>query len=185
MPALGVFIIFNTVAYLSILPFDVKKSVFIIVFISTFILPVALIPFFLYFKIIRDEQIDDKQQRLIPLLITVIFYYLTYFFMARYNIPQFIRVFMLSATIAITITFFITILWKISSHMIGIGGITGALMAVSLRHNVDGHSLLLVFFLISGFLAYARLRMDSHNPAQVYAGYGVGFATILTTMLLY
>jgi len=185
MPALGVFIICNTVTYISILPGDIIRSVFLIIFISTFILPVALIPFFIYFRLIRNEQMDERRQRLAPLIITVFLFYLAYYLLARLNIPQIIKVFMLSATITVALTFLVTTFWKISAHMTGVGGISGVLMAIALRNNIDLQNFLIISFLVSGFLAYARLKLNAHSPEQVYAGYGMGFVTMMTVMYIY
>ena len=65
--------------------------------------------------------------------------------------------------------------WKISSHMIGIGGITGLIFALSFRLQVLPIIYMISVFLISGLVGYSRLKLNAHNPAQLYSGYLMSF----------
>jgi membrane-associated phospholipid phosphatase len=69
----------------------------------------------------------------------------------------------------------ISLRWKISNHMASIGGLTGALIALSLRLEINTSYILALVFLFAGLIGTARLILKKHNPLQIYAGYALGF----------
>jgi membrane-associated phospholipid phosphatase len=69
---------------------------------------------------------------------------------------------------------FVNFRWKISIHMVGIGGITGMLLGLSSLFLLDLRVPIIISILIAGILGSARLRMGAHQPSQVYVGYLVG-----------
>ncbi len=185
MPTFGLFIIFNSETYLSYMPYEAQRIIYAVVFITTFISPLCLIPFFLYQKLIKNVQMANNKERVIPLFITVLFYYFAYFILGKFSVPQIIHTFMLSSVIAVTLTLFITIKWKISAHMLGIGGLTGVVIALSIRLMADLQTMLVILIFFSGLLGYARLRLNAHKPSQIYSGFGLGFVIVLVTILVF
>ncbi len=91
---------------------------------------------------------------------------------------------MLATIIAISIALAITFFWKISMHMIGIGGLTGAILALSLRFGIDAWMIFTVVLLISGLLGSSRLFLNAHTPAQVHTGYLLGTVVVFFGVLL-
>jgi hypothetical protein len=73
--------------------------------------------------------------------------------------------------------------WKISAHLIGIGGLFGALFFYAVYFIADFIYILMLVSLLSGAVAYARLQLKAHRPAQVYAGFLTGFIGMM--MILY
>jgi membrane-associated phospholipid phosphatase len=39
---------------------------------------------------------------------------------------------------------------------------------------IDSTMLILGLIILSGLVGFARLKLNTHSPAQVYAGFGVG-----------
>ena len=68
--------------------------------------------------------------------------------------------------------------------MVGWGGIVGLVLSLSLRFSTDLMLFLILAILVSGCIGFARLRLNAHNPLQVYAGFLVGFLTVLTVYIL-
>ena len=50
MPFLGIVLIFNSGSYLTYYPFEGQKAIYTIVLLSTIVLPLCFIPFFMFFK---------------------------------------------------------------------------------------------------------------------------------------
>ena len=63
---------------------------------------------------------------------------------------------------------------KISIHMLGIGGVIGAIIGISQRFQFDHSLLLIVLFLFAGLIGYSRLKTKSHNFQQIYIGFIIG-----------
>ena len=68
----------------------------------------------------------------------------------------------------------INIRWKISAHMIGIGGLTGALLCISILLEVYITPYLVYALLIAGLIGSSRLILKAHTPLQIYVGFAVG-----------
>jgi hypothetical protein len=184
MPTYGLLIIFHTNNSLFLLPFEAKRIIFIIVAINTLALPLLMIPLFHRLTIIKSIQMHSHRERIIPLAFTIIPYIFSYFFLQKLPIVSEVSLFMLGASIAIAITLAITIWWKISIHMVGIGGVTGLLFALSQKLYVDINWYLMGVIILAGIVAWARLALHSHKPSQVYMGFVLGSVTVALSILL-
>ena len=67
-PSIGLIIFFNSGSILEFLPEQAKKIILIIVSVSTIVLPLTFVPFYIYQKIIKNVQMDQSKERLIPFL---------------------------------------------------------------------------------------------------------------------
>jgi membrane-associated phospholipid phosphatase len=78
----------------------------------------------------------------------------------------------------------VSLRWRISSHMLGIGGIIGLIMATSIIYGADIILYLVISMLLAGFIGFSRLSLNAHTPAQVYTGLAVGILVVMLTLLL-
>jgi len=180
MPSLGILLLFNSGTHLSLLPYEFKVLVFFAVFIPTCIIPIALLPFLKLRGIIHDFRMRNIKERTIPLLLTFISYGTGFVLINEIAlIPVYIKTFVFAASCSILLAFLITLRWKISIHMLGIGGVTGSLLSLINVGTIQLQVYLLVLFIGAGFLGIARLVLHAHNQAQIYAGYAVGVGTVL------
>ncbi|MBS1619895.1 MAG: hypothetical protein JST76_15350 [Bacteroidetes bacterium] len=152
----------------------------IITFIFTFMTPVILIGMMKRLELITDYQMTNPQERIIPYILTATLYLWTYRLFrpttqATAFTNQLISLMMLGASVAIFIGFFINIFRKISIHAIGMGCMLGLVLVMM---QVSDYDLKLVFvgvIILGGVVGTARLVLDAHQQAEVYAGYLVGF----------
>ena len=86
--------------------------------------------------------------------------------------------------LASILAFVINLKWKISAHMIGMGGLIGVIIGVSERLTLDLNATLIVLFVMAGFVGFSRLRLNAHNPFQVYLGFLVGMGSLLIMILV-
>jgi hypothetical protein len=184
MSTIGLLFIFFSGTYLSYLPFEAKRVILYVFLSGTLIVPLCFIPIFLYFHIIESVKIDSTTHRIFPLLITGFLYFSTYFVLRKYPIP-FINLFLLSSSVCVLINACITPWWKISSHLIGAGGLTGLVLSMFFRLNADISGLLMIAILISGLVAFARLRLKSHTQLQVYGGFFIGLIIVCGIILIF
>ncbi len=127
---------------------------------------------------------NTKEERKLPYLISVLFYFSQSYFMHYYmDVPVLVKAWMLGATIIIVSILIINVFWKISAHMAAMGGLCGMMIAISFRLQIDLHYILIALFLIAGLVAFARLKLNAHDPAQVYAGFLLGVTVQLVLFL--
>ncbi len=179
MPTLGIFFIFNAGTHLSYMPFEVKRLIYLIIFISSCLLPLSLLPLFLQLKIIKSFKMEAARERIYPVLTTGVFYFLGYFLLSRLNVSPMIENFVLATLVAVLFAAGISFFWKISLHAIAVGGVTAALVGMMYKYGSDLILLVSLMVLISGLIATARLYLNAHTPSQVYVGYATGFILVL------
>ncbi|MCU4163145.1 PAP2 family protein [Carboxylicivirga caseinilyticus] len=185
IPTIGLFLIFNVGGHFSYMPIEHQRIVYLIVFLSTCILPLSLIPLFLLLGVIKSVYMEERKERLLPVAFTGLFYLLGYYFLVRFPVvPYFIKGFMLATLVTIIVAMAVTFFWKISMHMIGIGGLAGAMLALSMRFGLDIWIVFSAVVLISGFVGGARLYLNAHTPAQVHTGFFLGFLMVFWGILM-
>jgi membrane-associated phospholipid phosphatase len=184
MPVFGLFLIFHSGTHLSFIPLGFKRMAYTIVFASSCLLPLSLLPLLHQFKLIKSFKMETHRERILPVFITGVFYFLGYLLLKKLQLPLFFYQFILGSLLAIYAALVITLKWKISLHMVGIGGVTGAITALSLKMGLGVTPLLMIPFVVAALLASARLYLNAHTPLQVYLGFLLGHVTVLMVPLI-
>jgi hypothetical protein len=185
MPTYGILILFASNTYYSLLPYHAKKVIFIIVFITTCLLPLAFIPLFMYQNLIKSFNMQAIKERIVPFATIGILYLMGYFLLKQMEVPSTIANVMLAGALIILTALLITLKWKISAHMAGIGGLTGAILIFSFNLQTNLIIYLIGAIFVAGLLGTARLILKHHTPNQVYWGFGVGLAVFVLTFLFF
>lgn len=185
MPTIGIVILMYTDSYLAYIPFQAKKMLIILTSVGTLALPALMMPMFLLQGKITDFQLDERKERLYPMFMTSVFYLLTFFLFKRIPVFGFLHAFILGSFISVILASVITIKWKISTHMIGLGGLTGLILTASFKLNLNLFYPLLGLLIASGLTASSRIYLKAHNPDEVYIGYMLGIVVITGSLFLY
>ena len=93
MPVYGMAIIFSAPTLFGFLPFTVKRLLLLIILINNVLLPLSLMPFFIHRYIISSWTIDNRKERIVPLVIITLLYCSTSFIIFRFPIPGFLKSF--------------------------------------------------------------------------------------------
>jgi hypothetical protein len=184
IPSLGLLVLFNSGTYLSYLPFEMKKWMLLIVFLCTYIVPLAFIPFFLYQRVILNIQMGSRRERYVPLTVSFVLYMFCYYLIRRISIPHLYDSFILSNLISILVTMLITIKYKISIHMVGAGGLVALIGFLAFYLKVDLQFYLGLAVILAGITGTARIILRAHSPDEVYSGFVTGFTIVLLTLTL-
>jgi hypothetical protein len=184
LPTLGMIILFNLNTYLSYsIPGQAKKFILLIVFINSAIAPVLSILLLKKTGFIKDVMLDERSERMLPLLLSAIYFFITYYLLRKVALPSLLYFYIIGATVLVLLTLIITYRWKISIHMVSMGGFTGFLISLALLLHIDIDWLLILTFLASGLLGTARVKLNAHDLPQVFAGYVMGVGVMLILFL--
>jgi hypothetical protein len=175
MPVLGCLILFYSGSYLAFMPQGLKEMILLIILTGMVLLPLSLIPIYMYRKLISNLDFSKRNERFLPLLITTILYYLTFLILKRIPISGLILGMVGSATISLFFLSLVTIKYNISLHAAGSGGLFGFLLAITLRLGLFSPLSLYGSVLLAGLAGTARLKQNAHEPAEIYLGYLAGF----------
>lgn len=185
IPTYTLLVLFSLNSYISMMvPAQAKHLLMWIVFLSTFVFPIIFI-FILYKRgLIKTLNMDDKEERVFPLMVTGVFYFLMYYIVWQSKLDHIYNLLFLGSALLIFIALIISFYWKISMHMIGVGGMMGALIGINLTAYVDLAFYVILAALVCGMTGFARLKLNAHTPAQVYAGFFAGFSLMLLLFLI-
>lgn len=179
---LACFLVFSSGHYIGVLDNNIKLSIYFIFFVMTFVIPALFIPVLFYFKVISDIQMDVKKDRAFTLFIIGIMYALSYYFMSRVLMPDILLGIVLAASCSILLCMIISMVYKISLHTCGVGGVLALLIFLFTDYNLDIRFYLLIAILGSGLVGSARLCLNKHRIDQVLLGYVLGFACVFIVL---
>ena len=171
-------------AYFSaLMPASAKWMVIGLVFFVTCVLPTLSFLLMIKTGMVSTTYLSKREDRTMPYIVSIIFFYLAYYMLKKLQVSPVYVYFMIGATMLNILVFGINFFWKISSHMASIGALTGMMVGLSYFLGAFYFSFIAATLIVSGLVAFARLKLEAHTPAQVYAGFILGFMTIISLFL--
>ncbi|HOX76937.1 MAG TPA: hypothetical protein PLW31_02765 [Bacteroidales bacterium] len=185
VPTYAFAILLTMPAYFSaLMPAAAKWMVIGIIFLLTCVIPTLSFILMIKSRLVQSKYLSNRDDRTIPYIVTIIFFYLTFYILKKLQISPVYYYFVIGATMLNVIIMGINFFWKISSHMASVGALAGMTVGLSYFLGTFYFGLIALSLLISGLTGFARLKLKEHTPAQVYAGFLVGFFTILGLFLV-
>lgn len=183
IPTFGVMLLFNSGFYFSILPWSVEKFILLVVFISTCVLP-ALSIGLLTLSPKFDVNMGKNTDRILPLMISSVFYYLGYLVLQQLPVFPIYNLFMIASILVQFGLLVISLKWKISAHSAAIGGLVGGFFGLSFRLQENPILILIALIFVAGMVGTARLILGKHTNLQVYAGFLLG-SLVMSMVILF
>ena len=185
VPLYSLILIFNANTYITYAVQDeVKLFIYGITVMNTIILPMGVFYYFYKAKLIETIHMHTAKERSLPFLTIVVFQMSTFYVFTQAPLPSLFPNLVLGAVISVATAFVINLKWKVSIHMLGMGGIVGTLIGLMLRYQVDALNLVLALILVSGLVGYSRLKLNAHTPLQVYVGFVLGTLILVGSVLI-
>ena len=174
LPVYMIVLLLTATAF-ALFPANMKFYLLWVVLLYAVLIPLLALGVLRSLGRISSYRVDDRRERLLPLLVGAVCYLLCAITLAKIPSVVFLRKFMVAAACCEALCLVVSLRWKISLHLTGMGA-TVALLVVMNIVGV-GHMLvpLSVAILGAGALASARLYLGCHNGMQVLAGFGGGF----------
>jgi hypothetical protein len=185
MPVYGLLIIFSAPTLFGYLPFTVKKLLLLIILVNNVFLPMALMPFLYHRKIISSWTMNDRKERIIPLILVTVLYGATSYIIFKFPVPLFLKAFLFTSLFLSIMVTIINFWWKISLHAVGVGALLSIIVILSVKMNAPLELYLVSAILAAGFVLSSRLKLNYHNPLQVWVGFLAGFFGLGVFMFLF
>lgn len=154
-----------------------KTTMLIPIIINTLIFPLLGAVLTKAVGFIESIQMKTTRDRIIPLLISMIFYFWAYHVYKNaemFHAPKILLVLLLGSFWGVIAVFMCNIFVKISMHTAAAGSMIGIMMVLMFNSPVN---LVLPFFLaliIAGIIGTARMILNAHTRAEIWLGYIVG-----------
>jgi len=175
MPTYGVMLLF-VYTYFGALYSHQFWPVIMPVVLFSFVVPAILIILIYRMGFVSDLSLKVRRERFYPYIITLLSYSTMIVFYHRMHMPVWFLMNMAASVVIMIIAILITLKWKISAHMFGIGGVIGGAMAVSYYvERTNPYFMFMGLFIIAGLVGTSRLILRRHTLYQVIAGFFLGF----------
>lgn len=166
-----------TMTPLSVLPTSTRLISLGVVATFTGILPLFLLYLMKRSGRISDIDITQRGQRTRPLIMMLICYTLTLFYVIGAHAPLWLILYFASGLVTAIILGIITIAvkWKISMHGAGMGNLAGFLAAIGML-GLGGESTMIwlsITIICAGMVGSARVILEKHTLMQVFCGFTI------------
>ncbi|MCC7502225.1 MAG: hypothetical protein IT229_06830 [Flavobacteriales bacterium] len=157
--------------------------ILLMVGVMTVVFPLMSIALLWRSELVSGPTLPLREERTAPYVMTLFYHAMAYYLLRRNELDPVTFSLMIGGMVALLATLLINLQWKISAHMVGIGGLLGALTSLLLQHGTIVPLELAPFILVAGALGTARLLVSDHTPAQIYVGGAVGFLSTFVCVM--
>lgn len=183
LPTLGVMLLVFGDSILSSIPPSIKWFFVGAVFMNTFVIPSFSVGLLHTFKIIPDLSLSNPKYRLIVMAVIGVSYAMCLMMLSNLIVAFMIKRFIYAALATLIATAVVTYFWKVSLHMAAMGSMLSMILILNVSGFSQSYSFTLLFILLCGLLASARLCLGRHNWLQIAAGFFCGFTISALTLL--
>jgi hypothetical protein len=170
--------------YSRMILFNGKLIIEGLLLLTIVILPYLTCYFMWKKKMILSLSPERKEERIYPLLVVSVYYYLSYYLLRGIHISQVFSYIMLGLTFIVICAMIISFFHKISLYMISIGTVVGLTLGLTLGQGAD----LMYFFMssvvIAGIIATVRIITSSHKTSEICSGFLLGFIVLFLLFYL-
>lgn len=149
------------------------------------LLPMGAVLLFVRIGRLQSAMAENREERNLPYLVQALCLASLIFTFRNNGLPVLLTDLVVGALVAVLAAWFINRRWKVSAHSVGMGGLVGFLVAILPQTEVPMLWPLAAAVLLAGLVGSARLYLQAHQPAQVYVGFLVGFASMVLVLLGY
>ncbi|MBQ8737704.1 MAG: hypothetical protein IJY78_07810 [Bacteroidaceae bacterium] len=181
---LWAFIFLFTFSYLRLLPLGYKIFVLATIYCFTVLIPRLGIMIFRKLNKWTHWQLSNRNNRHVPYILSLASYISCLMLMMNMNMPMFVRGILLAAIVSQIVCAILNLWWKVSTHLVGIGGMTGTLIAFGFLFYFNPLWPLCILLFIAGLLGSSRMILRQHTLAQVTAGFAIGLVSTTTIILM-
>lgn len=181
MPTWGFLLLLNSGFHFSLLTWEAKRFLLLVVIFTTAILPMLSVAVLALNKSF-DVSMTNRHDRIIPLLSSALFYYIGFQLLNRVKVFPVFKLFFVASVLLMVLLLFVTFRWKISVHAASIGALTATIFALAFRSGTNPLLSLLAVVFVSGAVTTSRLILKKHDLLQISAGYGLGFAVLYSVV---
>jgi hypothetical protein len=186
LPVYMLLVLMNLNAYFSLMiSFRGKILLLLMAVLNTIIIPGIMILLYKKLGLVRQIQMDSREERQLPLFTSSLMFLVTAVLFQKTQVHPVFALFFLGGAFTSALAMLVNRFWKISLHMISLGGASGALSGISVSLGLDLLYWIAGVVLVAGFTGFARIKLKAHNLAQLGAGFAMGFSIMFLVYLIY
>lgn len=180
IPIYGALLLFS-LTFFSFYPHHYIWGAYLTIFVFGTIVPLICILILYKLKIVSNMKLENSKDRFLPYFCSFISYYICAAILSKLAMPIYIPLLMVAVAVALFINAVISIWWKISAHMVGVGALLGGILCVGWKLYINPSFWIIAVIFVGGMVAAARLYLKVHTQGQIVAGFLNG---ILCTIII-
>lgn len=172
---------------LRLLPVSLIWTAIGITFVITCLIPVSAIMAMYRMGYIKDPGLNERTERTVPYIVTVLCYLGCGFFFYKANAPIWLPMFFAGGALACVINIVVNRRWKISAHAAAIGGLVALMFRVVASHYAlyNMNVWLSCVIILAGLVMTARVFLERHTLMQVILGFANGFVCVYLLSMIH
>ena len=160
-----------------------KRAILFVMALGTLVFPLMMLPVIQYRSlVVRNGQDATKSERLIPQIIILVLYIITFVYFKNLPLQRVIHSYVLSVAATLLVLVILNLWFKVSMHMAALGGLSGLIIALIYLFQTPMEGFLMLSLLAGGLMGSARLVMG-YGWGGLLSGYLLGFTVVLFTVL--
>ena len=184
------FPLIGSVIYLLVVPkyisYKYQLLILLVVFIGTYMLPIMLLFLLKILKMIHSFQLHTIEERKFPLLLFAFLAILIGKMLFKIELVNDLAIYFIAGGLALLILYgFLWLKIKVSIHTLGIGGLIGFVINISMIYHQNLLVVIAVLFILFGIIANARVKLRAHLFSEVIWGIIIGIMTQLLIPMIY
>jgi hypothetical protein len=184
IPSIGLLVLLNSGTYLSLLDPAAKRAILFVMVLGTLVFPLMMLPILYYRNLVSSYQDATREDKLIPQIIILVLYIITFVYFHRLPLSRVIHAYVLSTALVLFLLVLLNLKFHICIHSAALGGLTGLIIALIFLYESPLESVLILSLLAGGITGTSRLALGT-TSGGVLAGYLLGFAVVLVTILIF
>jgi hypothetical protein len=172
-------------AHFSTLSADEFKAWLAQLFLYTIVLPFIAIFAFKFTGLISNAKMHKPRDRVLPLIATLIFYFLAYkVLVVRHPVGGLVQSLLLGSCGAIAIMLIVNFFYKVSVHTTAAAILAGMCIVLAIGKIAIPAPLLVLAVVIAVVVGAIRWFLGSHTMGQILLGYTVGIFSQLAAYFI-
>jgi len=185
MPTLGLFLILHSGSYLSLMDPMAKHAILLVMVLGTLVFPLMMIPILHYRQLVSMQQGGRSYERLLPGLVILILYAITWIYFSRLPLNRSIQAYMLAVLLTLMVMLALNLRFRVSMHLAALGGLCGLILALAVLYDALMQGPLILIILASGLSASAQILMNHLSWKGVLGGFVCGSLMVFLILLIY
>ncbi len=172
---------------LHLLPLSLLWTAIGITFVITCLIPVSAIVSMYRAGFIKEPGLNDRTERTVPYVVTILCYIGCGFFFYKANAPLWLPMFFVGGALACVINTVVNRWWKISAHAAAMGGLVALMFRIVASHYAlyNMNVWLSCIIIVSGLVMTARIYLGRHTLWQVILGFANGFICVYLLSMIH
>ncbi len=157
-----------------------------IVFFGTILFPTVMLFVLKKTKLIETYYLNNIVERKFPLIIFTLLALMLSRVFFKMEVSYDLAIFFIAGSMSFLIGYWF--LWfhiKMSIHTLGLGGLIGFIIQLSMNYHLNFLFLIAILFVLFGLVAKARYDLGAHNFKEIFWGFIIGIFPQLLIPLWY